>query len=173
MLAAALGAGDGVGVELANQLVAIGATQVGAEPKDVIPYVMGFEVGVAAFHVNEAAGDESAFLIKDEANAPASFLDRLMTATALGLARRGPLCPVDALQAFVSEALARDAFEAVPIGDSVGCLLQGLQKCLGKFAGRAWRVEPQSGIALRKQIGNTCAEAQLAFLDGAATSTAL
>ena len=163
----------GAGVELANQLIAIGTLQGGAEPKDVIRYVSGFEVGVAALHVNEAARGEPAFLVKHDADAPASFLDGLMTAAALRLSGRRALGAVDALHAFVSEALAGHAFEAVPIGDAVGCLLQGFQKCLGKLAGGAWRVEPQSGIAVGKQIGNTCAEAQLPFLDGAATSTAL
>jgi hypothetical protein len=160
------------GVKLANQLVAIGVTQVGAEPKNVIPYVIGFEIGVAAFHMNETTGGEAAFLIEHDADAPASLLDGLMTASALGLARWRPLGAVDALQALMGEALAGHAFEAVPIGNAVGCWLQGFQERLRKLTGCAGRMKPQSGITLGKQIGDTGAEAQLAFLDGAATSAA-
>lgn len=160
------------GVELANQLVTIAVAEVGTEPKHVMAYVIGFKVGVAAFQVNETAGSESAFLIEHDANAPACFLNGLMTAATPGLARRRPLGAVDALQALVSETLASHAFEVVPIGNVVGCLLQGFQQCLRKLAGRAWRVEPQSGLAFGKQIGNTCAEAQLAFLERATTSAA-
>jgi len=125
-------------------------SQIEAEPKDVIPHVIGLKIGLAAFHVNEPAGGKAAFLIKHDADAPASFLDGLMTMAALRLTCRRPLGAVDALKALMRDAPVSHTREAIPIGDAIGRLLQRFQKCLGKLAGRAWRVEPQGGIALGK-----------------------
>lgn len=120
-----------IGAEDPFELGALLVAQVGAEVEHRLERRVALEVGVAAVEVHESARGEPALLEEHEPDAPAPALDPLLALAALRLATRCPLGAVDARQAALRRARARDALQARGIGDVRGTFREPLQDGLG------------------------------------------
>jgi hypothetical protein len=123
--------------------------------------------------VQESAGVESPVLEEHQPDTPAGALDRLVTLTALGLARGRTLRTIDPRESPVPERVPCGPLQSFPFGDLRGCLRERLQDGLRPLVGRAPRVKPQGHLALAKWIGLALAEAQFAARDGPAAAATL
>src|SRR6516164_2259093 len=162
-----------IGAEDPFELGALLVAQVGAEVEHRLERRVALEVGVAAVEVHESARGEPALLEEHEPDAPAPALDPLLALAALRLATRCPLGAVDARQAALRRARARDALQARGIGDVRGTFREPLQDGLGPLVRRAPRMEPQCHVAIGERIRELLAEAQLTTRDRAPAATTL
>ena len=139
----------------------------------LVAHVVGHEIGHAAAQVHESSGREAALFVENQPDAPAPTLDLLAAAAALGLAARGPLGPVDPGEAVLGQAAAGGALQGLTLGQVHGGFLQGLEKRLRPFVGRAGGMEPEGHLPFAEGVGQALAEAQLSELDEPAAAPAL
>jgi len=123
--------------------------------------------------VHEPSRSEAPLFVEHEPDAPASARDGLAAAAALRLRTRRALGAVDPREAPVREARARRALQDLAIGHVHGHFDKGLKKRLGPFVRSARRMEPHRHLTVRKRVGQTLAEAQLAALDNPSAAAAL
>src|SRR5260221_4359564 len=128
--------------------------------------VRALEVGFTAIEVNVSARRKVAFLVEDEADAPAAALDEFLAVPAACLPGGRDLRAVDALQAMPREGEASGALERLAAGH-LGCRAgQAFEQHIRALVRRAHRMEPAGHLAPSERVWQAFAEAQLSPLQG-------